>query len=92
MVKKVKKTKEKPKGPIRKPVTKPKPELPFGKRNYTWFGIGIVTIVIGYISLAMGSITLAPILLVAGYCVIIPISIIMSGEKKKKEETAQPEK
>lgn len=92
MAKKVKKTKERPKEPIRKPVRKAKPELPFGKRNYTWFCIGIVTIVIGYISLAMGSITLAPILLVAGYCVIIPISIIMSGEKKKKEETAQPEK
>jgi hypothetical protein len=89
MAKKVKKTKEKPKGPIRK---KPKVELPFGKRSYTWFGIGILVIVIGYISLAMGSITLAPILLVAGYCIIIPISIIISGEKKKEETSSESEK
>ena len=87
MAKKVKKLKEKPK----KPIKKPKIELPFGRRNYTWFGIGILAIVIGYILLAMGSITLAPILLVAGYCVIIPISIIISGEKKNKEEKPEPQ-
>jgi len=87
MAKKVKKLKEKPK----KPIKKPKVELPFGTRNYTWFGIGILAIVIGYILLVMGSITLAPILLVAGYCVIIPISIIISGEKRKKEEKPEPE-
>jgi hypothetical protein len=87
MAKKVKKIKEKPKKPIRKP----KVELPFGPRNYTWFGIGILVIVIGYISLSMGSMTLAPILLVAGYCVIIPISIIISSEKKKEAEKPKPE-
>jgi hypothetical protein len=88
MGKKVKKLEEKPKGPVKKP----KLELPFGRRNYIWFGIGILVIVIGYLLLGLGDITLAPILLVAGYCVIIPISIIMSGEKKKKAENAQPEK
>ena len=87
MAKKVKKTKEKPKKPIRKP----KVELPFGPRNYTWFGIGILVVVIGYIFLAMGSMTLAPILLVAGYCVIIPVSIIISGERKKGVEKPEPE-
>jgi len=88
MAKKAKKIKEKPKkGP-----PKPKVELPFGRRNYTWFGIGILAIVVGYIFLSMGSLTLAPILLVAGYCVIIPISIIISGEKKKKVEKTGPDK
>ena len=78
--------------------TKPKPKptpakvkekyvLPFGKKNYIWFAIGILVIIIGYIFLGSGSITLAPILLVLGYCVIIPISIIISGEKKNKETT-----
>ncbi len=88
MAKKAKKIKPKPK---RIP-PKPKVELPFGKRNYTWFGIGILAIVVGYIFLSMGSLTIAPILLVAGYCVIIPISIIISGEKKKKVEKTEPNK
>ena len=88
MAKKVKKSKEKPRAPIKKP----KLELPFGRRNYTWFGIGILAIVIGYVLLALGSMTLAPIILVAGYCVIIPISIIISRERKKKEESAEPGK
>jgi len=88
MAKKAKKIKEKPK----KVPPKPKVELPFGRRNYTWFGIGILAIVVGYIFLSMGSLTLAPILLVAGYCVIIPISIIISGEKKKKVEKTGPDK
>nr|MBN2278812.1 hypothetical protein [candidate division Zixibacteria bacterium] len=57
-------------------------EWPFGPKNYIVFAIGILVIIVGYISLAAGSITLAPILLVLGYCVLIPISIIISGKKK----------
>ena len=36
----------------------------------------IVAIVIGYITLAQGSISLAPILLVLGYCILVPIALI----------------
>ncbi|HDL02793.1 MAG TPA: hypothetical protein ENH25_01530 [candidate division Zixibacteria bacterium] len=57
-------------------------EWPFGSKNYLIFGIGLLVIVVGYISLWAGSITLAPILLVLGYCVLIPISIIVNGKKK----------
>lgn len=57
-------------------------EWPFGPRNYLIFAIGILVIVVGYISLWAGSITLAPILLVLGYCVLIPVSIIVNGKKK----------
>lgn len=57
-------------------------EWPFGPRNYLIFAIGILVIIVGYISLAAGSITLAPILLVLGYCVLIPVSIILNGKKK----------
>jgi hypothetical protein len=57
-------------------------EWPFGPRNYLIFGIGLLVIIVGYISLAAGSITLAPILLVLGYCVLIPISIIINGKSK----------
>ena len=60
--------------------------LPFGSRNYIWLGIGLITIVLGYISLAQGpvnsfwSLTLAPILLVIGYCVLIPIGLLLKNK------------
>jgi len=34
-------------------------------------------IVVGFITLASGSITLAPILLVLGYCVLIPVGLLV---------------
>lgn len=83
--KKIKQKTQKP-----RPKEKVKTTPLFSRRNYLWFGIGIIVIVIGYIFLGMGDITLAPILLVAGYCVIIPISILI-GEKKKKPDQ-KPEK
>ena len=65
--------------------------LPFTKKNYMWFAIGIAVIILGYITLGYGSITLAPILLVAGYCVIIPIAIIINGGKEKPKEPVRKE-
>jgi hypothetical protein len=50
--------------------------LPFTRKNYMIFAVGLVAIIVGYIALAQGSITLAPILLVLGYCAIIPIAIL----------------
>jgi hypothetical protein len=69
----VKKTKKAEKGRF---------EWPFGVRNYVLFGIGLLVIIVGYITLAAGSITLAPILLVLGYCVLIPVSIVISEKKE----------
>jgi hypothetical protein len=65
-----------------KKVEKDRFEWPFGPRNYYLFGAGIAVILLGYITLASGSITLSPILLILGYCVLIPISIIIDGRKK----------
>jgi hypothetical protein len=63
-----------PGGP--KPVAPPTAELPFGPRNYALFGVAALIIVAGYIALARGSITLAPILLLLGYLVVIPWAIL----------------
>jgi hypothetical protein len=52
-------------------------EWSFGPRNYILFGIALVIIILGYVSLSQGSITLAPILLILGYCVLIPIAIML---------------
>ena len=50
--------------------------LHFERRNlYLMLG-GLFTIVVGYVLLRMGSITLAPILLVVGYCILIPVSLV----------------
>ncbi len=57
-------------------------EWPFGPKNYYIFGAALLTIIVGYISLASGSITMAPILLVLGYCVLIPIAIMVDGKRK----------
>jgi hypothetical protein len=79
-----------------KPKTKPRIErgkekavLPFTKKNYIIFAIGIFIIAVGYVTLGYGSITLAPILLVLGYCVLIPIAIIINGGKEKPKEPAR---
>jgi hypothetical protein len=63
-----------PAGP--KAVAPPAAELPFGRKNYLLFGIGALVIVAGYVALAGGSITLAPILLLLGYLVVIPWAIL----------------
>ncbi len=63
--------------------------LPFTKRNWTLFFLGVALIVLGYLFLRVPpaegffSLTLAPILLVIGYCVLIPIAILI-GENKGK--------
>ena len=38
--------------------------------------IGLIAIVIGYVLLGEGSMSLAPILLVLGYCVFIPVALL----------------
>ena len=59
----------------------------FTKYNYVFFGIGILLITLGYILMLIGETTsllstkLSPIVLVIGYCVFIPLSIILSFNK-----------
>ena len=43
-----------------------------------WWGIALLTIVLGYVDLARGGMTIAPILLVVGYCVLVPLAILRS--------------
>ena len=58
---------------------------PFGRRNYMFFGGAMLSIILGYIALGQGSITLAPILLVLGYCVLVPVSLIIKGDPDQDE-------
>jgi hypothetical protein len=52
------------------------PEIPFGKKNYVLFAVAAAVILAGYVALSRGSITLAPILLLAGYLVLVPWGIL----------------
>jgi uncharacterized membrane protein HdeD (DUF308 family) len=61
-------------------------KLYWGKINSIIFAAGILAIIIGYIFLARESLTLAPILLVLGYAVLIPISLVYKDWIKKKEK------
>jgi len=65
-------------------VAVPEPSF-FTRRNWQWLIAGAVVIIAGFISLSMGSITLAPILLVLGYCVLIPIGILAGPPKDNSE-------
>ncbi|MDE2888686.1 MAG: hypothetical protein OXR72_10750 [Gemmatimonadota bacterium] len=67
--------------------------LPYSRRNWTFLGAGVGTILIGYLCLSQPpvdgfmSLTLAPVLLVIGYCVLIPIGLLL-GESKKPTDDA----
>jgi hypothetical protein len=51
--------------------------LAFTRRNWLIFCAGIITISVGFYVLSKGSTTLAPILLVFGYCVVVPLAILL---------------
>lgn len=52
-------------------------DVRFKKKNMLFFGIGIILVAVGFILLAAGDITLAPLLLVAGYLVFFPLGILL---------------
>ena len=58
--------------------------LPFDRENLILFGIALAVIVVGYLFLAKGSITIAPILLVLGYCVLVPVAIIFRPRRRRE--------
>jgi hypothetical protein len=67
-------------------------DLPFTRRNWTLLAVGLATIALGYLALGVPpangflSLTLAPLLLVAGYCVLIPLAILT----REKGDQAPP--
>jgi len=73
-----------------KPVVRPRsqrkpaePDLGFnwGRLNTALLSLGIGLLLVGYLALSKGSITLAPVLLVAGYVVVVPAALVLVGRK-----------
>jgi hypothetical protein len=67
--------------------------FPLDKTNFMILGIGIIVLFIGYILMSENSVdgflptVIAPILLVLGYCVIIPYGIM---KKSKSDVISEP--
>lgn len=68
-------------------------DLPYGRRNWHLGLAGLGTVGLGYACLSVGpaegflSLTLAPLLLVAGYCVVIPWAILYRDGSADDGET-----
>lgn len=58
----------------------------WGMQNSVLLGVGVAVLGAGYMSLAKGSLTLAPALLVTGYCVLIPAALLVRGSGPNKGE------
>lgn len=62
-------------------------DLPFTRKNWSLAIAGLATILLGYVFLRIPpaegffSLTLAPVLLVVGYCVLIPMAILVRDRK-----------
>lgn len=55
----------------------PAPSLRFSPVNLALGGAGLLALIVGYWLLAGGSVTAAPLLLVLGYVVLLPLAIIL---------------
>ncbi len=70
----------------------------FTAKNLIIFGISLVLLVLGYILLGQGpadnplSKSVAPVVLIAAYCVLIPYGILARGKEPPKGDAQQPKK
>ena len=71
--------------------------LPFTRKNLNLFLAGLASIVVGYALLSIPpadgflSLTMAPILLVVGYCVLIPAAILVRNGRRPADAPPPPE-
>lgn len=67
---------------------------PWTSENYKMLGIGVAVIVVGFVLLSMGmnewdnplSVSVAPVVLVIGYCVIVPLAIMRGRSGSSGQE------
>lgn len=70
----------------------------FSSKNLILFGISLALLVVGYVLLGQGPVdnplskTVAPIILVAVYCVLIPYAIMARDKDRPEEKGAQQKK
>jgi hypothetical protein len=70
-------------------------DLPFTRKNWSLAIAGLAVILLGYVFLRIPpaegffSLTLAPVLLVVGYCVLIPMAILVRDQSADEEDEAE---
>ncbi|HPF34118.1 MAG TPA: hypothetical protein P5571_02630 [Candidatus Krumholzibacteria bacterium] len=47
-------------------------------KTTAWLAAGLASIVAGYVVLGTGDTTVAPLLLILGYCVLVPVYLLKS--------------
>jgi len=63
----------------------------FDKKNLVLIIAGVLLLIVGFFCLATGpaenpiSLTVAPLILVVAYMVVIPLGILLGGKKQNKE-------
>jgi hypothetical protein len=58
----------------------------WGRVNSLMLGLAVAVLIAGFVALSRGSITLAPVLLVLGYCGLIPVSLLIRGRNQGSGE------
>ena len=58
----------------------------WGLQNSLLLGIALAVLGFGYVALSRGSTTLAPVMLVLGYCVLVPASLLLRGSNEGSGE------
>ncbi len=67
---------------------------PFTRKNWILLAAGLASIALGYVFLRIPpadgffSLTLAPLLLVVGYCALLPMAILHKGSELKESESS----
>lgn len=62
---------------------------PYGKKNYIYFAIALLVIIIGFILLGTGDKTFSPILLVLGYLVLIPYALMVKDTSVESQQNTE---
>ncbi len=71
---------------------KKRAQISLSRTNYVLFGVSVLVLLVGYYVLSQGpvdgflSLTLAPLILVIGYCVLIPLAIMYSGKREESKK------
>ncbi len=58
----------------------------WGHKNSLMLIVALAVLGAGYVALSRGSTTLAPVLLVLGYCVLVPASLLLRGRNHDSGE------
>ena len=58
----------------------------WGLQNSLLLGVALAVLGVGYVALSRGSTTLAPVMLVLGYCVLVPASLLLRGRNQDSGE------